>query len=308
MQEFLDKDFEQIKFDASAIVVGSFDGIHLGHRYLIKKLSVLAGQYGLNSVLFTFDPHPSYVLYPGKASELLTVRQEKEYLLSGMPLDKVVFYPFNKDFARMRAEDFLIYLKEKFGLRLLLVGYDHVFGSDRLEDKEKLKQLASRLGIALFFGEAVEWKGQRVSSSKIRSLLKEGKTGEANGMLGAPYLMVGKVVHGSQFGRKIGFPTANLSLPDPRKLVPLEGVYAVMVKTKGRDMKGVLNIGKKPTVSSDMRLHIEVHILDFEGDLYGEQIRVRFHSRLRDEQKFSSVETLKRQIEKDIKAALRILK
>ncbi len=296
------------QWEKSAMAVGSFDGMHRGHQYLISTLSRHARQKGLHSVLFTFHPHPAYVLRPESAPSLLTTLSEKKFLLRRTSLDKAVIYPFSESFAAMPAKSFLKFLKSRFGLRLLLVGYDHVFGSDRISDPELLKALSDELGIETVFGDCYQHKGVIVSSTKIRKLLIEGQIERANALLGYDYMMEGEVVHGSKFGRKIGFPTANLALPDPHKLVPLEGVYVVGVEMPGKKKyNGVLNIGQKPTINREKTKHIEVHILNFEGDLYGEKLRIRFLKRLRAEQKFSSIEALRKQIEEDIINAVRLI-
>jgi len=288
--------------------VGSFDGIHLGHRFLIENLIREARNEGAGSLLFTFDPHPKQVLQPDKPIRLLTVKPEKKFLLSEFSgLDYVLFYPFHKAFAAMTAGEFLRFLKENYRVRKLLLGFNHVFGSDRVSDDRLIQHWAAELGMDVKRLPAVEVDGIRVSSTEIKKRLANYDIPTANKLLGYPYMMMGEVVAGSRFGRKIGFPTANLSLPDPLKFIPPDGVYAVTAFVQDHLYKGVMNIGTRPTVDGKNKL-IEVYLFDFEGDLYGHTLRVHIHAFLRKEQAFPSIEALKSQIIKDAQRAREVLR
>jgi len=292
-------------FPPSAIVTGSFDGLHRGHRFLFDKLRETAYSEGLASVVFTFEPHPSLTLNPGKAPPLLTTFEERKKLFAGIPVDKVIFYPFDRSFARMTGKEFIDFLKRHFNLQHLIVGYDHRFGSDRLENPEQIKRLASDANVRVsFFSPLRDKDGNIISSSLIRRKIQDRKIREANALLGYDYMMSGEVVHGSKFGRKIGFPTANLSVADKHKLIPPEGVYFVEAEMGSQRVPGVMNIGKRPTVNTNEKSILpEVHLLDYDGDLYGKNIRVYFKKFHRHEEKFPDISTLKERIASDVRSA-----
>ena len=289
----------------SAIVTGSFDGLHHGHRYLFDKLRETARSEDLASVVFTFEPHPSLVLNPAKAPRLLTTLEERKKLFADIPVDKVIFYPFEQSFAGMTGKEFIDFLKRHFNLQHLIVGYDHRFGSDRLENQEQIKRVARDADVRVsFFPPLRDDEGNIISSSRIRRKIQERKIREANALLGYDYMLSGEVVHGSKFGRKIGFPTANLSVSDRHKLIPPEGVYFVKAEIKGKYLPGVMNIGKRPTVNTNEKNILpEVHLLDYDGDLYGKNIRVYFKKFHRQEEKFPDTSTLKERIASDVRSA-----
>ncbi|NPA43321.1 MAG: bifunctional riboflavin kinase/FAD synthetase [Chlorobi bacterium] len=288
------------------ISVGAFDGIHRGHRFVIERMAEERARTGFASLLFTFDPHPRQVFRGKRQFKLLTVKPEKIQLLAPMPLDYVVFHPFDRDFAAMTGADFLRYLKEKYGLKILLLGYDHVFGSDRLADDDRIREIASALDVDVKRLPPVIIDDKPVSSTLIKQYLGEGRLEDANRLLGYPYLIKGKVVHGSRFGRRIGFPTANIRPVSEDKFIPAPGVYAVEAEWDGQPYPGVMNIGVRPTVDGT-RLQLEVHLLDFEGDLYGQILDVYLRAYLRPELTFDSVDDLRVQIGRDIEQARRIL-
>ncbi|NPA46148.1 MAG: bifunctional riboflavin kinase/FAD synthetase [Chlorobi bacterium] len=287
----------------TAVTAGSFDGIHRGHRYLIDLTRDAALRHRLKSLIITFDPHPALVLRPQEAPPLLTVRPEKEFLLKRTGADYIYFQKFDKDFARLTAEAYLHYLYERFGMRLLVLGYDHRFGSDRLGDYEKIKEIGRRKGFEVIRAKAYRYKGKMVSSSLIRQYISNAKIRRANELLGYDYMLWGQVVHGSRFGRKIGFPTANLRPLSPHKLIPPPGVYDVRTEIEGKMRKAVMNIGMRPTLDGKHR-QIEVHIPGFSGDLYGKCLHVNMIDFLRPEKKFASVEELKNQILRDIRTVM----
>ncbi len=298
MPEFIEK--TDWKPPAGTVAsVGAFDGIHKGHQMIIERLIDEARQKGLKSLLFTFDPHPKQILFPDKKIKLLTVKPEKKQILSKYPLDYVFFYPFNLDFARMSGEAFLHFLKKNYGLKKLLLGYDHAFGKDRLTDDKQIKKIAQSLDFEVERLPKVLINQIPVSSTRIKNFISEKKIVQANELLGYPYLVEGKVVEGNRLGRKIGFPTANLITEYPEKLIPGPGVYHVQAKPENKWLHAVMNIGKRPTVDGK-NLNMEVHILDYEGNLYGKILPVRFLKFLRNEKIFSGIEALKNQIQADI--------
>ena len=284
----------------TAIVAGSFDGIHLGHRYLIDRTVQVADTHGLLSLLITFDPHPAHILLPPeKRPPLLTTRSEKKFLLQSTPLDDVYFHPFDPSFAAMSGREYLRYLKNRFGMACLILGYDHKFGSDRLGDVALIRKIGEAYGFRVMQAGVYEWEGIKVSSSVIRHLIREGAIRRANRLLGYHYLLSGTVVHGSRFGRRIGFPTANIQPENPMKLIPPPGVYYVKTLVENQWHKAVMNIGNRPTVDGGRR-QIEIHIPGFEGNLYGKHLYSGIIDYLRPEIKFENIENLRRQIASDI--------
>ncbi len=284
------------------ITLGTFDGVHLGHRKIIAALLAKARTTGLRSTLLTFAPHPRTVVSKKDAApvRLLTTTEEKLALLSELGLDSVIVIEFTKAFAALSPEDFVeqILLKE-FGLAAMVIGYDHGFGRDRSGTLQTLSQLSVKHSFSVEVVEEFMLNGRAVSSTQIRSLLSSGQLRDANTLLGSPYRLTGKVVEGEQRGRLIGFPTANLDLLDPLKLVPSPGVYVADALMNNAKYRAMVNIGYRPTVSTGTRLSIEAHILNFSGNLYGRLLTIQLLSRLRDEQKFPSLDALKAQLEMD---------
>ncbi len=292
-------------FPPSAIVTGSFDGLHRGHRFLINRLIETARKKNLQAVVFSFEPHPVQILNPHKAPPLLTTSEERKKIFSGIPVDKVIFYPFSNKFAKLTGKDFLSFLKKHYNLRHLVIGYDHSFGSDRLANPDDIRQTSAQMNISVsFVPPKQDEEGEIISSSRIRKLINEKKITQANSLLGYDYMISGKVIHGSKFGRQIGFPTANLSITNKHKLIPPSGVYFVQVDIGDKTYPGVMNIGKKPTFNTQNR-HIlpEVHLLRFQGDLYDKNIFVRLKKFHRPEKKFDNVNRLQKQIAMDAEEA-----
>ena len=286
---------------------GFFDGVHLGHRLVIERLVSLARERGDESLVVTFWPHPRAVLQDGaRELRLLNTLEEKKALLSGLGVSRVEVLDFTRSFASLTAEEYLRdVLRDRFGVTTLLVGYDNRLGSDRLT-AQALTPMASALGIELielpplsFRAEPqAESRNLEISSTKIRKFLEEGDITSATAMLGYGYSLKGVVVAGNRLGRTIGFPTANMKLYEPLKLVPGRGVYVVEVEVLGKKYRGMTNIGLRPTVGGSSTT-IETHILDFDEDIYGLPLRITFLRRLRDEVHFPSLEALKAQLEKD---------
>ena len=286
---------------------GFFDGVHCGHRLVIERLVSEARKRGDESLVVTMWPHPRAVLQDGaRELRLLTTLEEKKALLKNLGVDRIEVLDFSRSFATLTAEQFLRdVLQARFGVTTLLMGYDNRLGSDRLTANQ-LRPVAERLDLELlelaplsFRAEPqAESRNLEISSTKIRKSLEEGRVVEANDMLGYGYSLTGVVVAGNRLGRTIGFPTANMRLYEPLKLVPGRGVYVVDVQVLGQRYRGMTNIGVKPTVGGTS-VTIETHILDFDEDIYGLPLTITFLRRLRDEVHFPSLEALKEQLARD---------
>ena len=282
---------------------GFFDGVHLGHRLVIERLVSLARERGDESLVVTFWPHPRAVLQDGaRELRLLNSLEEKKELLRSLGVDRVEVLDFTRSFAALTAEQYLReILRDRFGVTTLLMGYDNRLGSDRLT-ADTLKPIAEGIGMELkellpLSFRPSEASGE-ISSTQIRTALENGDIASAAEMLGYRYSLKGVVVAGNRLGRTIGFPTANMKLYEPLKLVPGRGVYAVEAEVLGKKYRGMTNIGLRPTVGGSFTT-IETHILDFDEDIYGLPLRITFLRRLRDEVHFPSLEALKDQLEKD---------
>ena len=292
---------------------GFFDGVHLGHRLVIERLVSLARERGDESLVVTFWPHPRAVLQDGaRELRLLNTLEEKKELLRGLGVDRVEVLDFTRSFAALTAEQYLReILRDRFGVTTLLMGYDNRLGSDRLT-AGALKPIAEGLEIELLELSPLSFRPEpesslsfrpseasgEISSTQIRAALESGDIASATEMLGYGYALQGVVVAGNRLGRTIGFPTANMRLYEPLKLVPGRGVYVVDVQVLGKTWRGMTNIGQRPTVGGTFTT-IETHILDFDEDIYGLPLRITFLRRLRDEVRFPSLEALKRQLEMD---------
>lgn len=284
-----------------AATIGFFDGVHRGHRFLIDQVRQQASQYGLQSMVVTFDRHPREVLHKDYQPRLLTTTDTKTLLLSKTGIDNCAVLHFTLEMASLSAFDFMkTILREKLNVRLLVIGYDNRFGHNRSEGFEDYCRYGESLGITVMKAQPLLVDGADVSSTIIRHLLEEGKVEKAAELLGYNYTFYGKVVEGYREGRKLGFPTANVDLGDTHQLVPAHGVYAVLVRIKGSmtSYMAMMNIGTRPTFDGHGTT-LETHILDFEGNLYHTDILVEFVRRIRDEQKFPSVDALKAQLSKD---------
>jgi len=287
------------------LTIGNFDGVHLGHQAIFKKLIQRAGQLRAISAVMTFDPHPLKVTQPHKPLPLLTPWEEKVKLLEAIGIQLVICLPFTQEFARQTKEEFVEgVLLGKLKVRELFVGHDFAFGYRREGSIRYLQSVGQSRGFKVNIVEPIEVNGNIVSSSLIRQLLLKGEVAEASSLLGRNYVLQGEVVRGHQVGKKLGFPTANLQCEN--ELIPGPGIYAVKVILGDNRLVGVVNIGTCPTFDRK-RLSIEVHILNFQQDIYGERIRLEFYQRIREERRFESPEALARQIEKDIELTERIV-
>ena len=255
--------------------------------------------------VITFPTHPRQVLQPDFHPQLLSTPEEKLHLLEAAGIANCILLPFTAELSRLSAKEFMLLLRTEYNVRTLVIGYDHRFGHNRLESFEDYVRYGQELDIDIVQARAYTQENAKVSSSAIRELLSQGEVHTASRLLGYPYPLEGTVTDGYRVGRKIGFPTANLRVDHPFKLVPAEGVYAVKVEVEGQQHLGMLNIGHRPTLNNGADRSIEVHILDFAGDIYRQNIRIEFLRFLRPETKFASIEELISQIEKDKEAILK---
>ena len=291
----------------SVATIGFFDGVHLGHRHLINQVKMAASLNGWCSSIITFPVHPRQVIQSNYQPSLLSSPEEKVELLGTTGIDNCILLPFTRELSQLTAREFMQLLYDNYKVRMLVIGYDHRFGHNRAETFEDYCRYGRELGIHIMQATAYTQEQDKVSSSAIRRALLSGEISTATKYLGYNYFMQGTIVSGYQVGRKIGFPTANLQVDFSNKLIPAIGVYAVRVSVNGQDYKGMLNIGHRPTLNNGTDLSIEVHILDFEGDIYNQPMRIEFIDFLRPEAKFQSVDELVLQIQKDKEAALQVL-
>ncbi|MBN1925807.1 MAG: bifunctional riboflavin kinase/FAD synthetase [Prolixibacteraceae bacterium] len=303
-------DIDRFKASKPVITIGTFDGVHLGHRKVIGQLNDIARRTGGESVVFTFYPHPRLVVSPHEANlRLLTTLDEKQKLLEAAGVDHMIVYPFTREFASLTYRQFIAdILLERMNMDTLVFGHDHRLGKGRQGTYENIVELASEMGFSVEKIDTFIVDESHVSSSKIREALLNGEIEVANIHLGYSYSIPGNVTLGNQIGRSIGFPTANIETLDPHKLIPAEGVYAVTVMLDGKIYKGMLNIGYRPTLykNADHRT-VEVHIFDFCDDIYKKDIVVSLHTRIRDEKKFDSINHLKVQLTADREYAMKAL-
>ena len=280
-----------------AVTIGFFDGVHRGHRYLLQQLEELAAANHLKPAVATFDIHPRTVVQKDYVPSLLTTQEEKLQLLGEAFGGKVVVLPFTQELSAMTAKEFMqSVLRDKLNTEFLLMGYNHRFGHGG-GTQEEYEMWGHETGIKICLADALP--GEKTSSSKIRTLIASGEIEKANNMLGYPYFLTGEVTEGKQIGRQIGFPTANLSLPE-QKLLPACGVYAVWADMPdGTKREGMLCIGHRPTIEEHGELSVEVHLFNFNGNLYGTSISVHFIGKLRDERHFDTIEDLQQQLSRD---------
>ena len=296
------------KMNHTVVTVGTFDGVHNGHKNIIKMLVDTAKKTGSESVVVTFDPHPRTILGSDPGVELLTTLDEKTQILEKLGVDMVVIIPFTKEFSQLTAEEFIReYIHKKLGAVHFIIGHDHKFGKDRVGDEEKLRELGKIDGFEITAVPPVKSGDEIISSSKIRKALLNGDLATANLYLGRDYSFSGLIVEGAKRGRLLGFPTANIEPGSAEKVIPGRGVYVVGCSIEGDKYHGVMNIGMRPTFENQTRIVIEVHILDFNKIIYGKKISVDFIKRIRDEKRFESKEELIRQIELDKHKAIEII-
>lgn len=292
----------------TAITIGTFDGVHIGHKQILERLINNAKKIGAKSAVLTFFPHPRMVLQKDSDIKLLNTLAEKQQILADMGLDYLIVHPFTQEFSRLTALAFVRdLLVHKLKTKSVVIGYDHRFGRNRNANIKDLIAFGNSFDFEVEEISAQEIDAVSVSSTKIRKALLEGDVQTANSYLGYAYPINGKVVQGKGLGKTIGFPTANIALGETYKLIPQNGVYIVRCQLGQRKLQGMMNIGYNPTVNGATKT-IEVHLFNIEEDLYGQDISIQFLKKLRDEQKFDSVTALSHQLEQDKKAALDFLK
>ncbi len=303
-------DIESIPaLNTTAVTTGTFDGVHLGHKIIIERLIAAARTIGGESVLLTFYPHPRMVLFPDDDQiKMLNTPLEKENLLQASGIDHLVVIPFTKEFSRLSSLEFVRnILSNTLKAKKLVIGYDHHFGRNREGSFAHLLEFGSLYGFQVEEIPAQDIDHVAISSSKIRQALASGDLNTANSYLGYEYSITGKVIKGKQLGRTIGYPTANIEINDNYKLIPAIGVYAVKIKYALNIYNGMLSIGKNPTVTENGPLTIEVNIFDFDLEIYNKQITVYFYKKLRNEEKYDSINQLKSQLAIDKENALKYL-
>lgn len=292
----------------AVITIGTFDGVHLGHRAILDELNRHAASLGGESVVVTFEPHPRQVLQPEVQIQVLTPLEDKLKLLYDAGVGRVAVTPFTESFARLSAEDYVRnFLADRFKPAAIVIGYDHHFGHDRRGNIALLKSLSEQHGFSVHEIPAQMIADAAVSSTKIRNALLNGDAAPASQMLGRPYSVTGIVVHGQKLGRTIGYPTANILPKYKAQLIPAQGIYAVNVVVDGRSYPSMLSIGTRPTVSTDGSVSIEAYLFDFNEDIYDKEVSVEFIQHMRDELKFDSLDELKDALQADERHARAIL-
>jgi riboflavin kinase/FMN adenylyltransferase len=288
------------------VTLGIYDGVHLGHQKIIRRVIERAARMGGTSGDVTFDPHPREVLMPDTAPDLLTSTGKKKELIEALGVDALCLIRFTPEFARMEARQFVKrFLVDALRVKLIVEGYDWRFGKDRSGDVNLLREMGNKNGYEVEQLDGEELEGEILSSTLIRRLVLDGDLERAGRRLGRRYSITGDIVEGSHLGREIGFPTANIE--PHHEAIPPDGVYAVWVDVGGTRKRGTLNIGYRPTVTEERKRTVEVHIMDFYQDIYNEEIEVTFVEKLREEEKFPSIEALTGQIKKDVEKARNIL-
>ncbi len=295
-------------FKSAVVTIGTFDGVHKGHRAILQNVAEKAASVGGESILITFDPHPRKLLFPNESLGIITPLAQKLELVQSIGIQHVVVVPFTHEFASLSARGYIEeFLVRHFSPHAIIIGYDHRFGHDRTGNITLLKELAPQFGYRVLEIPAQLIDQAAVSSTKIRNAVMSGNALEATSMLGRPYSFAGRVVHGRQLGRQLGYPTANLIMSDADQVVPGMGVYTVRVRWNGQVYGGMMSVGKNPTVSDTEELKIEVNIFEFAGDIYDETIEVSIENKIRNEMKFNNLDDLKSEIESDKKKSIDFL-
>ena len=287
------------KIKRNVATIGFFDGVHIGHRFLINQVRTVAAEMNLSTALITFRIHPRKVMNSEYRPMLLTTPQEKQDLLAQTEVDYCVMLEFTEELSQLSAKEFMTFLRDRYQVACLVIGYDHRFGHNRSEGFEDYCSYGEELGIQVIQAKAYTDHESNVSSSLVRTALQQGDIESAERYLGYDYFVQGVVVGGRQNGRKMGFPTANIRVSDPDKLIPQNGVYAVTVELRGVRYGGMLNIGVRPTFANGDDCSLEVHVFNFSEDIYNEPIRIYFHRFIRPERRFEHVDQLVQQLQED---------
>ncbi|WP_278638324.1 bifunctional riboflavin kinase/FAD synthetase [Capnocytophaga sputigena] len=287
----------------TVLTIGTFDGVHLGHQKIVERVVTTARQEGLLATVFTFFPHPRMVVQHDKGLKLIHTLEEKKQLLQQLGVDLLVVQPFNEAFAQLTAEEFVsTILVQRLNVKKVIIGYDHRFGRNRTANIDDMRLFGKKYGFAVEEISVQEVDEVSVSSTKIREALNKGDVTTAEHYLGTPYSLTGRVVHGLKLGRTLGYPTANIQVTENYKLIPKDGVYAVYSYIDGRKVYGMMSIGKNPTIEGK-GVSIEVYFFDFNGNLYDQKLTIEFVQYLREEQKFATIDLLKKQLQDDETAA-----
>lgn len=301
--------FHEESISNPVITFGSFDGVHLGHTSIFRQMHEIADQISGQTVVTTFHPHPRKVIYPGdKSMKLLTTIEEKIELFRKCGIDHLVIIPFSIEFSQMLPEEYVeSFIIRHYRPHSIIIGYDHRFGLNRAGDINTLKSFAAEGNYEVIEIGQKKINSLKISSTAIRKALKQADVQKANKLLGYPYQIRGKVIHGEKIGEKIGFRTANIEVNDPDKLIPGEGIYAVLVRYGNEEYKGMMYIGTKPTLRREGLLSVEVHLFDFNRDVYSEEIVVQFIDFIRKDATFGSLQELTENMQTDKEKALKIL-
>lgn len=287
------------------LTLGNFDGVHLGHQKILKKITTRAKKLGTSSVVYTFEPHPQKIVAPHKSTELLIDLKDKKALIEALGVDFLVLASFTKDFSTKHPDDFVKdIIVDGIGASEVYIGHDYCFGRGKSGTIEKLKTLSKTHGFKVFVIPAVRQGSEIISSTAIRKLIHKGEVNKASKLLGRNYRIKGTVIGGTKRGKSIGFPTANLDVSS--ELIPALGVYAATAKIGSKTYKAATNIGTSPTFGASITT-VEAHLIDFSGEIYGREVELTFTKRLRDEKKFPNIDSLVTQIKKDIQKTEKIL-
>lgn len=301
---------DDVQHDPNTVLtVGTFDGVHAGHRAILDTVVRKAKERNARSALVTFDPHPRNIISPGDAGiKLLTTIQERSEVLQELGIDVMIVIPFDRDFSLLSSEEFVRdIIHKKIGVSEFVIGYDHQFGRNREGTIETIETIGEELGFDAYVVSEREIGEQTVSSTAIRrALMEQGNVEQAAEFLQRPYRLNGMVIHGEKRGKDIGFPTANIRPEHPQKVIPEDGVYAVRIRVMDNWFKGMMNIGTRPTFEGQERT-LEVNLFDFDENIYGKEVQVRFYHRIRDEQKFDGINELIEQLKKDEQQARKLL-
>ena len=285
--------------DNTILTIGTFDGVHLGHQKVLERLTNSAKENNLESTVLTFFPHPRTILNPNKPLKLINSVKERTELLNRSKVDNLIIHPFDKNFSELDPEKYVFeILVKKLKAKIILIGYDHKFGKNRTADITDLKIYGKKYGFKVIEIKAEEISNIAISSTKIRKAISEGNISTAKKYLGYDFSLSGKIVHGKSIGRTLGFPTANIEVKEEYKLLPKNGVYLVACTIDNRRVFGMMNIGNRPTLSGKKE-QIETHFFEFSGDLYDKKLRIDILEKIRDEQKFDSLDLLGDQINID---------
>ena len=303
------RDIDSLDTAYPVITTGMFDGVHRGHQKILNRLKQAASEFKAAPVILTFWPHPRMVIYPQEETKLLTTLEEKLDIFENTGIKHTIVQPFTRELSVLGSDEFVEQvLMKKLQVKCLVYGYDHRFGSKKKNENIVIQEIAERYGFDAIRVDELNVEGVNISSSKIRNALYAGNVSKAAGYLGYKYFINGTVEGGMKLGTRIGFPTANISNIDEHKLIPCKGVYAVKVYVNNRLHKGMMNIGTRPTIDkSNTQTSLEVHIFDFNKNLYDKPIRVEFVDRIRAEQKFNSLSELKNRLADDKTTALKLL-